>query len=39
MHIGTSPETIDLTPGTTTGALFDGMTADGSTVYFTTRDP
>ena len=39
MHIGTNPGTIDLTPGTTTGALYDGMTADGSIVYFTTRDP
>ena len=26
MHVGTDPETIDLTPGTTTGALYDGMT-------------
>ena len=39
MHVGTDPETIDLTPGTTTGALYDGMTADGSSVYFTTSDP
>ncbi|HEX3243102.1 MAG TPA: hypothetical protein VHQ97_08475 [Solirubrobacterales bacterium] len=39
MHVGTSPGTIDLTPGTTTGALYDGMTADGSSIYFTTRDP
>lgn len=38
MHVAGSPKSIDLTPGTTTGALFDGMTADGSTVYFTTRD-
>ncbi len=34
-----NPQSIDLTPGTTSGALFDGMTADGSTVYFTTPDP
>ncbi len=39
MHVGTDPETIDLTPGITTGALYDGMTEDGSAVYFTTRDP
>jgi hypothetical protein len=39
MHIGTDPHTVDLTPGTTTGAHFDGMSSDGSQVYFTTRDP
>jgi hypothetical protein len=39
MHVGTNPHTIDLTPGTTTGALYDGMTGDGSAVYFTTKDP
>ena len=38
MHIGTSPDSIDLTPGATDGALFDGMTADGSKVFFTTDD-
>ena len=38
MHIGTDPHTVDLTPGTVAGAHFDGMTSDGSTVYFTTRD-
>ena len=36
MNIGDSGQTIDLTPGTTHGALFDGMTADGSRVFFTT---
>ena len=26
MHVGSSPTTIDLTPGSTSGALYDGMT-------------
>ncbi len=39
MHIAGTRKSIDLTPGTTSGALFDGMTADGSMVYFTTKDP
>ncbi len=39
MHIGTDSHTVDLTPGTTAGAHFDGMSSDGSAVYFTTRDP
>jgi hypothetical protein len=39
MHVGTSPTSIDLTPGTTSGVRYDGMTADGSAVYFTTVDP
>jgi hypothetical protein len=39
MHIGTDSHTVDLTPGTTTGAHFAGMSSDGSQVYFTTRDP
>ena len=38
MNIGDSGQTIDLTPGTTYGVLFDGMTADGSKVFFTTTD-
>jgi hypothetical protein len=38
MHVGSSDQTIDLAPGTTSGVLFDGMTADGSRVYLTTRD-
>jgi hypothetical protein len=38
MNIGDSPKTIELTPGATDGALFDGMTADGSKVFFTTVD-
>jgi hypothetical protein len=38
MNIGDEGKTIDLTPGTTHGVLFDGMTADGSKVFFTTED-
>ena len=38
MNIGDSGKTIDLTPGTTHGVLFDGMSADGSRVFFTTAD-
>ncbi len=38
LHVGSNSDTIDLAPGTTSGVLFDGMTADGSTVYLTTRD-
>lgn len=37
MRIG-DETTVDLTPGTTTGALFDGMTADGSKVFFSSTD-
>ncbi len=38
MHVGSSPNTIDLAPGATAGVLFDGMTADGSRVFMTTTD-
>lgn len=38
MHVGTDPHTVDLTPGTTDGVLYDGMTSDGGTVFYTTRD-
>jgi hypothetical protein len=38
MNIGDSEKTVDLTPGTTSGALFDGMTEDGSKIFFTTSD-
>jgi hypothetical protein len=38
MNVGDSGHTIDLTPGTTSGALYNGMTADGSNVFFTTVD-
>ncbi len=38
LHIGGSSNTVDLSPGTTSGVLFDGMTEDGTKVFFTTRD-
>jgi hypothetical protein len=38
MDVGDSPNTIDLTHGATDGVLFDGMTEDGSKVFFTTKD-
>jgi DNA-binding beta-propeller fold protein YncE len=38
MNIGDSTKTIDLTPGATDGVLYDGMTTDGSKVFFTTKD-
>ncbi len=39
MHIGNNKGSYDLTPGTTTGVLYNGMTRDGSMVYFSTKDP
>ena len=39
MNVGASTQTIDLTPGATHGALYGGMTEDGSIAYFTTVDP
>jgi hypothetical protein len=38
MNVGAASKTIDLTPGTTSGVLFGGMTDDGSQVLFTTVD-
>jgi hypothetical protein len=38
MNIGDSASTVDLAPGATHGVLFDGMTADGSAVLYTTGD-
>ena len=38
MHIGTSPNSVDLAPTTTTGVLFGGMTADGSAAFFSSKD-
>ncbi len=38
MHVGASAKSVDLTPATTSGVLFDGMTSDGSKVFFTTTD-
>ncbi len=38
MTVGDVDHSIDLAPGSTSGVLFDGMSADGATVYFTTVD-
>ena len=38
MNVGDSNQSIELTPGTTTGVLYDGMSADGTRVFFSTRD-
>ena len=38
MNVGDSGSTIDLAPGATTGVVFNGISADGSKVFFTTRD-
>ncbi len=38
MNVGDSNESIDLTPGTTSGVLYGGMSSDGTRVFFTTRD-
>ncbi len=35
----TPAASVDLTPTSPIGVLYDGMTADGSRVYFTTSDP
>jgi hypothetical protein len=38
MNIGDSGSSVDLTPNPVAGAVYDGMTADGSKVFFTTTD-
>lgn len=38
LHIAGTPESLDLTPGVTSGALYAGMTSDASLIYFTTPD-
>jgi hypothetical protein len=38
LHIGTSKNSVDLAPTTTTGVLYAGMSSDGSTIFFTTKD-
>ena len=38
MHVGSNQNTIDLAPGTTSGVRFVGMSADGTAVYFITKD-
>ena len=38
MDIGDSGETVELSPGASDGVLYDGMSGDGSKVFFTTKD-
>jgi sugar lactone lactonase YvrE len=38
IDLGDAPHSIDLMPGASGGALYDGMTADGSKVYMTSAD-
>ena len=38
MNVGDSIRTIDLTPGATDGVRFDGMTADGQKVLFSSEE-
>jgi hypothetical protein len=38
LHLGTDPHSVDLSPGTTSGVYFDGMSEDGSQVYYTTAE-
>jgi hypothetical protein len=39
MNVGDSAQTIELIPGAGEGVLYDGMTADGSRVFFTSTEP
>ena len=38
MNVGDSGSSVDLTPNPVAGAIYDGMTADGSKVFLTTTD-
>jgi len=38
LHIAGTAESVDLMPGAIEGALYDGMTEDGSRVFFTTSE-
>jgi hypothetical protein len=38
MHVGGSADSVDLTPGATSGVVYNGMTDDGSRVFLTTTD-
>ena len=38
MNVGDSKKSIELTPGAGKGVLFDGMTADGSKVFFSSEE-
>lgn len=39
MHVGNSPNTVDLAPGTLGGVLYHGMNAAGTRAFFSTADP
>ena len=38
MHLGASPNSVDLAPGASAGVLYAGMTDDGSSVFFATTN-
>ena len=38
LHMAGSSHSVDLTPGAGSGALYAGMTDDGSRIFFSTRD-
>jgi Tol biopolymer transport system component len=38
LHLAGDPSSLKLTEGVPDGAIFDGMTADGSRVFYTTKD-
>jgi hypothetical protein len=38
MDVGDNEKTIELTPGASEGVLYDGMTTDGSRIFFTTKE-
>ncbi len=38
LHLAGSQGSVDLAPTTTTGVLYDGMSSDGSKVFFTSKD-
>jgi hypothetical protein len=38
MTIGSSEKSVSLTPGASQGVLYDGMTADGSRAFFTSKE-
>ena len=39
LHRAGDPHSIDLTPSTLNGVLFDGMTQGATKIFFTTKDP
>lgn len=39
LHIAGTEESVDLMPGATEGALYGGMTEDGTKAFFTTAEP